>query len=234
MGRSPEPGIVPEAAAGAVEVIGRTHDPVPRRSLPCMSRRGRTVGVCVAAWALAVAAGAKVAWDYQTTPGTPGEPPGRWPAESALATSPSRATLLLIAHPHCPCTRASVGELARLMQRLQGRVAARVLVYRPSEFPAGWERTEVWAAAERIPGVAVQVDVDGKEAARFGAATSGQVLLYDAGGRRRFSGGITSARGHLGESVGHERIAAIVEGQESQDGWTRVFGCALAGSPQGD
>jgi hypothetical protein len=199
-----------------------------------MSRRGRIVAGCVGAWILAVAAGAKVAWDYQTTAGALGEPLDRWPAASAIpAPASGRAALLLIAHPHCPCTRASVGELARLLSRLGDRVSAHVLVYRPSEFPAGWERTEVWAAAERIPGVTVHLDVDGAEAARFGAATSGQVLLYDSGGRRRFSGGLTSARGHLGESVGHQRIAAIVNGRETDDVTSRVFGCALAGSPQG-
>jgi hypothetical protein len=199
-----------------------------------MTRRGRTVAVCVVAWILAVTAGAKLAWDYQTTAGAPAEPPERWPSASAVAPASDGATLVLVAHPHCPCTRASVGELGRIMARLGGRLSAQVLVYRPGEFAAGWERTEVWAAAERIPGVTVRVDVDGVEAARFGAATSGQVLLYDARGRRRFSGGITSARGHLGESLGHERIAAIVEGRQSGEATTRVFGCALARSPEGD
>jgi hypothetical protein len=199
-----------------------------------MTRHGLIFAGCVALWLLSVGAGAKVAWDYQTTAGAPGEPPGRWPAASAIAAPSNGATLLLIAHPHCPCTKASVGELARVMARLPGRVSAHVLVYRPSEFAAGWERTEVWSAAERIPGVAVRVDVDGAEAALFGAATSGQVLLYDAGGRLRFNGGITSARGHLGESPGHQRIAAVVEGRETEEATSRVFGCALAGPPQGD
>jgi len=120
------------------------------------------------------------------------------------------------------------------MTRLRDRVSAHVLVYRPSEFPAGWERTEVWAAAERIPGVTVRVDVDGAQAALFGAGTSGQVLLYDDGGRLRFSGGITSARGHLGESLGHQLIAAVVDGRDTDGATSRVFGCALAGAPQGD
>jgi hypothetical protein len=202
--------------------------------LRAMTRHGRVVAGCGVLWLLSVGGGAKVVWEYQTTAGAPGEPPGRWPAASAIAAPSSGATLLLIAHPHCPCTRASVGELARLMARLRDRVSAHVLVYRPSEFPAGWERTEVWVAAERIPRVTVRVDVDGAEAALFGAATSGQVLLYDAGGRLRFSGGITSVRGHLGESPGHRRIAAVVDGGDTEDATSRVFGCALAGPPQGD
>jgi hypothetical protein len=120
------------------------------------------------------------------------------------------------------------------MARFQGRVAAHVLVYRPREFAQGWEHTEVWAAAERIPGVRVQLDVDGAEASRFGAATSGQVLFYDRSGRLRFSGGITNTRGHPGESPGGRRIAQLVDGQDAEGTPTPVFGCALAGSPAGD
>jgi hypothetical protein len=197
-------------------------------------RRVWIVAGCVSLWIFAVGAGARAMWTYQTTPGAAAEPPARWPSASTLADPSRRPTLLLIAHPHCPCTRASVGELGRLMARLGERVSAHVLVYRPRDFAAGWERTDVWDTAARIPGVSVHVDVDGAEAARFGAATSGQVLLYDTAGRRRFSGGLTNARGHVGESPAQERIAAIVEGGETEDATARVFGCALAGPPAAD
>jgi hypothetical protein len=199
-----------------------------------MKRRASILVGCGVLWLLSVGAGARAVWNYQTTAGTPGEPPRRWPRTSAIARPSSTATLLLIAHPHCPCTKASVGELARLMARLPGRLSAHVLVYRPAEFASGWERTEVWAAAERIPGVTVRADVDGAEAARFGAATSGQVLLYDTSGELRFSGGITSTRGHLGESVGQQRIADVLEGRDIGDETSRVFGCALAGAAEAD
>jgi hypothetical protein len=118
------------------------------------------------------------------------------------------------------------------MAHLGDRVGAHVLVYRPREFDPGWARTDVWAAAERIPGVRVREDVDGAEASLFGAATSGQVLLYDAGGRLRFSGGLTNARGHVGESPAYAQIAALVEGRGAAYATARVFGCALADAPQ--
>jgi hypothetical protein len=191
------------------------------------------VAACCALWLAGLTAAGRAAWDYQTTAGVPGEPPARWPGASAIARDRERATMLLVAHPHCPCTRASIAELARLVSRLGDRVSAHVLVQRPGDFAPGWERTEVWAAAERIPGVTLHLDVDGAEAARFGAATSGQVLLYDSSGRRRFSGGLTSSRGHVGESIGHQEIAAIVEGRAQAEATSRVFGCALW-SPEGD
>lgn len=200
-----------------------------------MISRRPTIALCLAAWVLAVAAGAKVTWDYQTTAAAPGEPARAWPAASRVPPpAGGRGTLVLVAHPQCPCTRATVQELSRLLSGLRGRVSAHVLFYRPREFPAGWERTDVWETVERIPGVGVHVDVDGYEAARFGALTSGQVLLYDARGRLRFSGGLTSVRGHVGESAGHQRIAAAVEGSHEGFATTRVFGCRLAGPPGAD
>ncbi len=200
-----------------------------------MISRRRTIELCLAAWILAVAAGAKVAWEYQTTPAASGEPPRVWPATSAIpGPARGRWTLVLVAHPQCPCTRATVQELSRLLSRLRGHVSAHVLVYRPSEFAAGWERTDVWDAAERIPGVTVHLDVDGHQAARFGALTSGQVLLYDTRGRLRFSGGLTTVRGQIGESVGQQWIAAAVEGTDQGFRATRVFGCRLAGPSAAD
>jgi hypothetical protein len=181
-----------------------------------------------AGWLGAVSFGAHAVWTYQTTPGTPGAPPQRWPRGTSLPRRADRFTLLVLVHPQCPCTRATVAELSSLMDRLGDRVAAHVLVYRPREFPAGWERTDVWTAAERIRGVTVTADLDGEEALRFGGATSGQVLLYGPDGLLRFSGGITNARGHRGQGAGQQRIETVVNGGVVDTPTSRVFGCALA------
>ena len=54
----------------------------------------------------------------------------------------------------------------------------------------------------------------GAEANLFGAATSGQTMVYDPGGRLRFSGGITAARGHYGDNVGVSAIARLIDTPE--------------------
>jgi hypothetical protein len=59
-------------------------------------------------------------WNYESTPGVAAATPGRWPADSRIKPDADRATLVMLAHPHCPCTRASIGELARLMTQAQG------------------------------------------------------------------------------------------------------------------
>jgi len=171
--------------------------------------------------------GAKALWTFQTTPGAAAVAQASWPEASRLPRDTHRATLVMMAHPHCACTRASVAELAVLMQRLRGRLSANVVFLRPAGTPAGWEETDTWRAARGIPGVAVWKDEGGAEAARFDARTSGQVLLYDRAGRLVFSGGITPIRGHLGDSAGQERIVSLVTTGRAGAATSRVFGCAL-------
>ncbi|HUR59158.1 MAG TPA: hypothetical protein VM029_15690, partial [Opitutaceae bacterium] len=93
--------------------------------------------------------------------------------------------------------------------------------------PADWPHTDLWRRAAAIPGVKVLTDVDGRAAARFGAVTSGQALLFDTAGRLLFSGGITGARGHQGDNAGRRAVVARVFGRETAPAHTPVFGCSL-------
>jgi len=113
------------------------------------------------------------------------------------------------------------------MARAGDRLTADVLFVTPPGASGGWEATDLWRGAAAIPGVTVVDDLDGVEARRFGALTSGQVLLYDAGGQLRFSGGITPARGHAGDNAGRSAIVALVESASSAPVETPVFGCSL-------
>jgi hypothetical protein len=58
--------------------------------------------------------------------------------------------------------------------------------------------------------VTAVADPDGEEAQRFGAATSGHVLLFDPAGELRFSGGITASRGHVGDNDGCDRLIRLL------------------------
>ena len=165
-------------------------------------------------WLGLIGAGLRVIWGYENSPGVAATPANYWPVESRLERTPGRATLVMLAHPHCPCTRASMGELAQVMARLQGKVAAYVLFYTPrgsnrtGGSGLGWENTELRRTAGQIPGVTVLSDVDGAEARRFGAETSGHTLLFDSTGRLLFNGGITGSRGHSGDNVGESAIVS--------------------------
>lgn len=197
-------------------------------------RSGRGVGnrlvlAALAVWAVALTAGFVSLWRYKASSSVQDEgPPAQWPLDSSLRHATDRATLVLFAHPRCACTHASVTELARLMARMSGSLAARVSIVRPAGVGAGWDDTELAARAAAIPGATVSVDDGGVEAERFGVRTSGYTVLYDATGRRLFKGGITSARGHEGESFGSKRIISFLTTGAADRADAPTFGCALS------
>jgi hypothetical protein len=133
----------------------------------------------------------------------------------------------MIVHPQCSCSRASLAELSSLMTRLQGRVAAHVLLSTPEGFDEAWARGPLWELASIIPETEVRIDVGSAEADRFGAKTSGQTYLFSPEGELLFAGGITPSRGHQGNSIGRERIIALVTEASIEREVTDVFGCPI-------
>ncbi len=195
---------------------------------PPRNKRTRLVLLAsVTLWLIVVGGGLSVLWGYENTPGVSAAPPRQWPADTQIQLAPDRATLVMLAHPHCPCTRASIGELASLMAHSQGRLTAYVLFLKPAGFSEDWEKTDLWRSAAGIPGVNPVVDEDGTEARRFHAVTSGQTLLYGADGRLLFSGGITASRGHSGDNAGRSAIVSLVNTSGAERDETVVFGCPL-------
>jgi len=118
-------------------------------------------------------------------------------------------------------------EFNRLMAQCHGRVTAYVLFLKPSQLSTDWTRTDLWRSAAAIPDVTVQDDIDGTQAHKFGAETSGYVLLYDPHGQILFKGGITDSRGHAGDNIGESVIISLVNGQNTSLKQTPVYGCSL-------
>jgi hypothetical protein len=133
----------------------------------------------------------------------------------------------MLAHPKCPCTRATVEELSKLMAHTQDRLKAFVLFVKPRGVPSDWDHTDLWQSASAIPGVTVLNDDDGVEAIRFDAHVSGQVMVYDREGKLVFQGGITESRGQIGDNAGRSAIEAQVNRGSSERDRTVVFGCPL-------
>lgn len=189
-------------------------------------RRAILIIACVA-WSLVVGLGLGLLWKYENAAGPAATVPANWPSDSSIRPATDRATLIMLAHPHCPCTRATIGELSRLMTQAQGRVTAYVLFLKPEGSSTDWEKTDLWQSAASIPGVNVIVDNDGAEARRFHARTSGQTALYDVDGRLLFSGGITASRGHSGDNAGRSAIVSLLNTGNAERTETLVFGCSL-------
>jgi len=179
-----------------------------------------------AVWLGLAGTGLWVLWAYENRPGTAATAPQQWPTDTQLARADGRPTLVFLAHPRCTCTRASLTELTEVLARSTTRPKTHIVFIRPDGFERNWEKTDLWKRAMALPGVTVTRDDAGVEAERFGAATSGQTLLYDAAGNLLFSGGITGSRGHEGENAGELALVNAIN-----NGTTRarasVFGCPL-------
>jgi hypothetical protein len=150
-----------------------------------------------------------------------------FPKNSAVRLVSDKLTLVLFAHPHCPCTRASLHELDGLLAETQNRVSVSVVFTIPDGVPADWERGDLWNSAASIPGLSVIRDQRGREAHRFHVEGSGHVLLYAPSGKLLFSGGITASRGHEGDNLGRSAIVSFILDGHSAVSHTPVFGCSL-------
>ena len=179
------------------------------------------------AWSGTAVLGGHALLKYENSPGNVGTVSSSWPSDSIVQLANDRPTLVMAAHPQCPCTRASVAELAQLMARVQGKVQAYVLFYAPREAGSDWQNTDLRRTAAQIPGVTVLSDVDGVAAQRLGAETSGHTFLFDPSGRLLFNGGITASRGHSGDNAGESAIVSLINNHISKRSQTFVFGCGL-------
>ena len=181
-------------------------------------------------WLAAAGTGLSALWKYDNAPGIGANSPARWPAASVLVHTAGEPTLILLAHPQCSCTPASLAELAEVLARARTHARAYVLFLKPEGFADEWVQSDLWRTAAAIPGVTLIRDDDGREARLFGSATSGQTLLYDADGALRFSGGITGSRSHAGDNAGRRSLVALLSGTQAEQAATDVFGCPLFAS----
>ncbi len=178
-------------------------------------------------WISAIAGGLYALEGHAATPGSGGSPALRRPIQSRIRPDPSRANLVMLIHPRCPSTRASVGELKRITARCRGLVTAHLLFMRPGRSPEAWERRDLWRTAAAIPGAEVHGAEDGIESGRFGGVASGRILLHGSARTLLCRGGITGSRGRRGDDIGLEAVASRLSGTMTGPLHVPVFGCPL-------
>jgi hypothetical protein len=193
----------------------------------CFAQRRGLWVVAACIWASGIAGGMLLLAWHDASPGFAAPAPTHWPTGSQIALAERGATLVMFAHPHCPCTRASLGELEKLVARRAGLVDCWVVFFRPAETDQGWEASDLITAATAMPGVRVLSDVDGNEARRFHVSTSGHAVLYGCNGELLFSGGMTLARGHAGDNAGRSAIESLLVHATPPTQQTPVFGCPI-------
>jgi hypothetical protein len=209
--------------------------PAPPRSYPCCRRFATSeIGSIrrrarVPRWCCGPSLSARGGRPWQAT--------GSRLSTILIERSPDRPTLVVCLHPKCPCSRATLAEIERLLARpavaaTHPEVLAVLTI--PADGDDSWTSAKIVQRCRRLPESRVEFDRGGRIAAAFGAATSGEVLLFDAAGARLFAGGVTVSRGQEGRSSGGDALAALLEGTPSTTASTPVFGCRLVASPKGD
>jgi hypothetical protein len=204
-----------------------------------MNRPRLAAVTATAIWGTVVGIGFVALQLHGASPGQGGPAVELWPSQSRISLCSARPTMVVAAHPLCPCTRATVAELTRVMTSCAGKVEVYIFVLVPEHDGHGWGPAMGLRELGTMPGVHLIDDPGGKEMSRFGALTSGLVALYSQDGRLLFRGGITGARGHEGDNAGRRSLVGLIQGNSSS--FLRespVFGCPLfpvhfisAGSP---
>ena len=118
--------------------------PIPPASTCTRWKRHAIVVAAVMLWVSAVGFGVQALLRYSNTPGQLAAPPSNWPRGAGIRPEPGRATLIVFAHPQCPCSRATIGELALIMAQRPKDFAAYVVFYSPRSKGNDWTRTELW------------------------------------------------------------------------------------------
>ncbi|MEI6805673.1 MAG: hypothetical protein WCK49_04110 [Myxococcaceae bacterium] len=179
--------------------------------------------ICIAA----VICGLGALWDYSNKPGLPATAQSLWPTNAHFLRDPNFPTLVMFIHPRCDCSEASMSELNQITAQINSKLNTVIIFVTAPNSDNSWKNTALWAGAKLIPNAQILLDKGALEADRFGAKTSGQVLLYDKQGHLVFSGGITNTRGHLGDSSGKTAVISFVNENRLDHPSTPVFGCVL-------
>lgn len=136
--------------------------------------------------------------------------------------------LILFAHPHCVCTKATLAELKWILSKCADSLHATIFFVKPDGANEEWTNSENWKLAQEIDGARIEIDEAAQLAKRLGALTSGQVFVCNQQGEILFSGGITGARGVEGDNAGRQAILSLASNLRSDSLLaSNVFGCAL-------
>lgn len=183
-------------------------------------------------WGVAVISGISLLTLYSATPGGTRTVPAAWPNDVAITVTEGESTFVVFIHPQCPCTVATLSELARLDAEIDSQLRPIFVLVCPESLQSEWANSALARRCQTIPDGRLIVDSDGQLAKRFEATTNGYCLLYCPIGRLLFQGGVTTARGHEGESLGRVALKQLLSGQPNSIDCAPVFGSELSQSNQ--
>src|SRR5262245_23838205 len=113
----------------------------------------------VTSWALAIVIGFWSLVKYEVSPGRAAAAGIDWPSTGELVLAHGQPTLIMAVHPECPCSKASMEDLAELVARYPNRLNCYILFVPVGPITADdCRKSDLWAAAAAISDVKPLVD----------------------------------------------------------------------------
>ncbi len=159
---------------------------------------------CVLVWAVVSGLGLWALTAYNFTPSARAEVLTTWPADTSLM------------------------EATHLIQDLDDEIHWIAVLQQSAQASNDTFTPSMTTLAAKIPGLTTFIDKGSVEARRFGARTSGEVLLFGPDGKLRFHGGLTRGRGHEGVSIGTLAVRDWVRFGSAARDTCNVYGCQLS------
>jgi hypothetical protein len=187
-------------------------------------RELRWLIAAVTLWLGAIVSAMALLVSHSRVPGGAGAGLEYWPDDAEIPHSPGIASLVVFLHPECPCSQATIAELARVLSKSRRPIQVTACL---ASWKSELNESSLWQATQRIPGVTTVADEEGRIAKWFGASTSGTAMLFDERGKLLFLGGITGARGHEGDNAGKGALIQLLNGQSRGIERAHVYGCSI-------
>lgn len=180
--------------------------------------------VFIGLWCACLMIGLSFLWTQESETGRQGNFPEVWPKKSHLSRIDGLPTLVMFAHPKCPCSEKSISQLSQLLKDIEKKAAVHVVFYKPEEKKDYWAKDRLWSKVVRFKNTGVLIDSKKHETTLFDPKTSGQVYLYSPEGRLVFSGGITADSDN---DLSMKGIKEYILEKKMVDKKFSVFGCSL-------
>jgi hypothetical protein len=186
------------------------------------------LAVLLTAWAIAVVGASGMLLRYEQTPGA-GDGGRRWPAGAPITLDGRKLTVVVVVHPRCPCTRATLHAIRDLVEEYPDAAGFHFALFCPANAGDEWTQSPNAQLAALVRGADLCKDTDGELCRLLGASTSGTVMVFDHSGANLFTGGVTPSRGHEGDNPGLDALRQLLSGEPLAVRSTPVFGCSIVG-----
>ena len=178
-------------------------------------------------WSLFVAISFLWLLNYKGGAGAVSDPQKLLPLNAGIVNT-AQKSLYVFLHPNCSCSTATVNELKRLLHSIEVKPLVNIYFADVGD-KEGIQQSSLWNSVSSIDGVKLLIDDDNEVIDLMGQKTSGNIVLYDEMGHLKFNGGITSSRGHEGDSKGKLKLQALLRGENENAITINTYGCGLVG-----